>query len=107
MRIKKNILSKGTLKIVGSILRKSPRDLDVALVLSDKEFEKEFKLTPKQWMLQGDNGNWSKQRWKWSDITISSGKILERRILKALKRYPIDLKIIPESYDKTFKEKSC
>lgn len=94
------ILDSGILKIVGSIKHKSPRDLDVVLVLSDRRFRKEFGMSPKQWSLEGKNGNWSEKRFAWGNRSVFLGGLLQRRILKALRHYPLDFKIIPKSYDK-------
>ena len=88
------------IKIVGSTLIKSPRDLDIVLVIPDSSFKRVFGLTAKQWSEEGDTGNWSNKRWYWAKESTRLGKLLERRIKKALFKYPLDFKIIPKSEDK-------
>ncbi len=99
-KMKGTMLKKGVLKIVGSTLHKMPRDLDIVLVISDRLFKKTFRLSAKDWHTEGKTGQWSQHRFVWSDGCISIGRVLQKRILKALSRYPLDFKIIPKSYDK-------
>ena len=78
--------------LVGSVLNKNnPRDIDIICVIPNKNFEKIFKISPKKWRTEGLTGNWSKERWEWCRLTISTCKILARRL-----NSNVDFKFIPK-----------
>jgi predicted nucleotidyltransferase len=81
--------------LVGSQLTKdNPRDVDVCVVLPDDVFEVRYGNVDK-WIDEGASGLYSELRWGWADDVVK--KCMHGREATKLE---IDLKVIPEKYDK-------
>lgn len=87
----------GHVYLVGSALFKSnSRDVDIRVILPDELFEQMFG-NPIEWMRQGETGDWSELRWKWSKVcTDETHKLQDETGL------PIDFQIYPESFSKRY-----
>lgn len=86
---------KSSIYLVGSALTKrKPRDIDVAMVISDSEFERQFGSV-EIYDLEQETGEWSLISWNWSKACI--------RIWKHFCKSTgmnIDFKIYSYSYDR-------
>ncbi len=93
------LLSLGDLYIVGSVRHKeSPRDIDIILVLRNRDFRRYFGLTARRWCKEIQSGNWSAPLHYWSAICIIVSRELEKRM--GLDDHFLDFKIYPKRYFK-------
>ena len=82
----------GDVILCGSALTsKTPRDIDLRLVLSKKDFATFFGDTDK-WIEQGQTGAWQTERWIWARICV-----LLSRLLSSELGLNIDFQVIPYS----------
>jgi hypothetical protein len=90
------LLQKYPVIIVGSVLYKNnPRDIDIICVIPDSSFKKFFGIGANKWIKEGKTGAWSKERFRWSDISIKTSKTLSKRM-----KNNVDFKFVPKSaYD--------
>jgi len=90
----RHLLAVGQLRVVGSVLHKrKPRDLDLVLVVPDEVFV-EFFGWPDRWEEEGESGDWTAVRHRWSAACIRLSREMARRMRTDL---PVDLHVLPAS----------
>ncbi|WP_221039213.1 hypothetical protein [Gelria sp. Kuro-4] len=84
--------------LVGSALNTdTPRDVDILAIMPDDEFAKRYGSV-KEWVQQGETGDWGEARWRWSRECTRQTKQLWR-----VTDMKIDFQIQPESYANSYK----
>lgn len=85
--------------LVGSALLEpntKPRDWDIRIELPDDVFSVKYGNID-DWITEGENGNWSQVRWRWSDDCVKQS----RKISAAL-GLNVDFQVYPIGYAKMF-----
>lgn len=86
--------------LCGSALRRDnlkPRDWDVRVCLTDKEFAVRYGISARQWSREGKSGQWTEGRHAWSDHCTEAS-----RAISELAGVTVDVQIYPASFWKTF-----
>lgn len=73
-----------------------PRDWDVRVKLSNAEFGRHFG-DPAAWVEEGDTGDWTRVRWKWSDECVKMTRLGWKNT-----GLNIDFQIYPPAYWQRF-----